>query len=80
MQTLTYNLNRWTTEELVDEAVRRTATDGPGLEVLEKVVLRARLAESDRRFDDGTQPALAPGRERAGVMGTMEMGLADRED
>ena len=60
MQTLTYNMSRWTTEELVDEVVRRTAADGPGLEILEKVVLCARLAESDRRFDDGTQPALAP--------------------
>jgi hypothetical protein len=60
MQTLTYNLSRWTTEELVDEVVRRTATDGPGLETLEKVVLRARLAESDRRFGDATQPELEP--------------------
>lgn len=80
MQTLTYNMSRWTTAELLDEVVRRTATDGPGLELLETVLVRARLAESDRKFGDGTQADFAPALERAGVRGTMEMGLADRED
>jgi len=50
MESLTYSMNRWSTEELLDEAVRRTATDGPGLQLLETVLIRARLAESDRRF------------------------------
>lgn len=77
MQTLSYSMSRWTTEELLDEVVRRTAADGPGLEMLEKVVLCARLAQTDRRLDDGTQATLAPGHERAGVAGTMEMGLAE---
>jgi hypothetical protein len=80
MQTLTYNMSRWTTEELVDEVVRRTATDRPALEILEKVVLRARLAESDRRFEDGTQPALTVSQERVGVGGTLEMELARGEE
>ena len=78
MQTLTYNnLSRWTTQELLEEVVMRTATDGPGLEVLEAMVIRARLAESDRRFGDATQPELEMSMELTRVVGTMEMGFAD---
>ena len=80
MQTLTYNLSRWTTEDLLDEIVRRTASDGPGLQILETVLIRARLAESDRRFGDGTQAELEPPPKPVGVRGTMEMGLADGAD
>ena len=78
MQTLTYNMSRWTTQDLLDEVMRRTATDAPALQLLETIVLRARLAESDRQFEDGGQPEFAPDRERVGVGGPMEMGLADR--
>jgi hypothetical protein len=60
MQTPTYSLSRWTTEELHDEVMRRTATDGPGLRLLETIVIRARLAEGDHRLAEGTQPELAP--------------------
>jgi hypothetical protein len=82
MQTLTQNMTRWTTQELLDEVMRRTASDAPALHLLETIVIRARLAESDRRFADlGTQAELRPDPEQAGVRGTMEMGLAnDRED
>lgn len=59
MQPRTYELTRWSTEELRDEVMRRTATDGPGLELLGTMVIRARLAESDQRAE-GTQPELAP--------------------
>jgi hypothetical protein len=60
MQTRTYSLSRWTTEELHDEVMRRTAADGPGLRLLETIVIRARLAEGDHRLADATQPELAP--------------------
>jgi hypothetical protein len=80
MQTMTQNLNRWTTEELLDEVVRRTATDAPGLELLQTIVIRARLAESDRRLGGGRQSELGPVRQAVGVRGTLEMGLADSED
>jgi hypothetical protein len=80
MQTLTYNLGRWTTEELLDEVVRRTAKDAPGLQLLERVVIRARLAESDRRFGDATQAEFAPTLERSGVGGTIEIALASSGD
>jgi hypothetical protein len=78
MQTLTPDMTRCTTQELLDEVLRRTASDGPALHILETLIIRARLAERDRRFMDfGTQPELAPANEQAGVRGTMEMGLAD---
>lgn len=80
MQTLSYNLSRWTTQDLLEEIVRRTATDGPGLEVLETMVIRARLAASDRRFGDATQPELERALELTNVVGTMEMGIADGEE
>jgi hypothetical protein len=82
MQTLTQNMTRWTTQELLDEVMRRTASDAPALHLLETIVIRARLAESDRRFTDlGTQAEFVPDPEQAGVRGTMEMGLAnERED
>ncbi len=78
METLTYNLSRWSTNELVGEVVRRTAADGPALRLVEGVIIRARLAESDRRFAESAMPAeLVPAAEGAGVRGTIEMGLAD---
>jgi len=81
MQTLTYTLSRWTTDELLDEVVRRTASDAPALHLLETIIIRARLAESDRRFADfGTQAQLAPALALAGLRGTMEMGLAGGEN
>ena len=80
MQTFTENMSRWTTEELLDEVIRRSASDGPALQLLETVVIRARLAEGDRRLCGGTsQPEAIAGLEFAGVGGTTEMGLADGE-
>jgi hypothetical protein len=81
MQTLTQNMTSWTTQELLDEVMRRTASDGPALHLLETVIIRARLAESDRRFADfGTQAELQSAPARAAVRGTMEMGLANGEN
>ena len=78
MQTLTQNMTRLTTQELLDEVMRRTASDAPALHLLETIVIRARLAESDRRFADlGTQAEFGPNPEQAGVRGTMEMGFAN---
>ncbi|HEV8575100.1 MAG TPA: hypothetical protein VGR43_10390 [Dehalococcoidia bacterium] len=81
MGLLPYTLNRWSTEELVGEVVKRTAADGPALRLVEGLIIRARLAESDRRFVDfGTQRGAGSDLERGGVRGTMEMGLADGGD
>jgi hypothetical protein len=80
MDMLTHNFSRWTTQELLGEVMRRTAADGPALEALQTVVIRARLAEGDRRAQFGTQVELAPASERAEVAGTMELGLAQVED
>jgi hypothetical protein len=75
LEMFTPNMSRWTTDELLVEVMRRTASDAPALYALQTVVLRARLAEGDRRSDFGTQSELVPARERAGVAGTMELGL-----
>jgi len=81
MQTLTQNMTRWTTQELLDEVMRRTESDGPALHGVETIIIRARLAESDRRFADfGTQAEFEPAPARAGVRGTMEMGPANGDD
>ena len=81
METLTYTLSRWTTDELVGEVVRRSAADGPALRSVESVIIRARLAESDRKFRECANPQEAsPAIERVGVRGTLEMGLADGGD
>jgi hypothetical protein len=80
METLTYGLSRWTTEELLDEVVKRTATDGPGLQLLETIVIRARLAESDHRLGRGKQQELTAAVGCWEVGGTTEMGLAGGQD
>ena len=78
MYTLTDNLNGWSTEQLMGEVVRRTAADGPALRLVDGVIMRARLAQSDRRFAESATPAEPePAMERAGVRGTIEMSLAD---
>ena len=77
MDLWTHNLSRCTTQELLGEVMRRTASDGPALEALQTVVIRARLAEGDSRSAFGTQSELVAELERAGVAGTMELGLED---
>jgi len=78
METLTYNMRKWSTDELIGEIVRRSATDGPALAAVEGVIIRARLAESEGRFAQSAFPAdLMSTIERAGVQGTIEMGVAD---
>ena len=81
METLTHRMSRWSTEELLGEVVRRTAADAPALRLAEGVILRARLAASDRGFAEIETPAEpGPAIDRAGVRGTMELGLADGHD
>jgi hypothetical protein len=80
MELFTPNLSRWTTEELVGEVIRRSAADGGALHALQTVVIRARLAEGDRRFGGGTQPELSASSVFAAVGGTTEMGLGDGEE
>ncbi len=63
MEMFTPNLSRCTTEQLLGEVMRRTASDAPALHALQAVVIRARLAEGDRRSDSGTQPELVPASE-----------------
>src|SRR5881397_4021710 len=78
METLTYSLNGWSTEQLVGEVVRRSAADGQALRSVEGAIIRARLAESDSRFAGSSAPAgTGPATETAGVRGTPEMGLAN---
>jgi hypothetical protein len=79
MELLKHSLNRWSTKELLDEVIRRSASDGPALQLLETVVIRARLTESDRCFGGGRQPVLAAEPELVGVGGTTEMGFAAGE-
>ena len=77
MQSMTANMNGWTTEELLDEVIRRSASDGPALQRLETIVIRARLAEGNRRLVGVTEaePIAVP--VFAGITGTTEMGLAN---
>ena len=75
MDPWTHNLSKWTTEQLLGEVMRRTASDGAALQALQTAVLRARLAEGDRQSETGTQSELVSAPELAGVAGTMELGL-----
>jgi hypothetical protein len=78
METLTYSMKRWTTDQLIGEVVRRTATDGSALRLVEGVIIRARLAVGDRlRAASESLPGLGPSEASAEVRGTTEMGLAD---
>ena len=78
METLTYNLSRWTTSDLLDEVVRRSATDGPALQLLEMVIIRARLADRDRKFGGSeTRSQRHSAIDGVGLRGTTEMGVAD---
>jgi hypothetical protein len=52
METLTHNLSGWTSEDLLDEVVRRSAADGAALRLVEATVIRARLAEIDRKREE----------------------------
>jgi len=80
MEPLTQSLNRWSTSELRDEVIRRSASDGPALHLLQTMVIRARLAEGDRRFGGGMQQELTAEVELVGVGGTTEMVFADSAD
>jgi len=64
MDLWTHDLSKCTTQELLGEVMRRTASDGP-----------ARLAEGDRRSAFEIQSELVSSPEWAGVAGTMELGL-----
>ncbi len=77
MQTLTYSLSEWSTEELIGEVVSRAAGDAMALRSIEAVIIRARLAESDGRSAQSEFPATLLSPVEAAVRGTIEMGLAD---
>jgi len=78
METLTYSMKRWTTDQLIGEVVRRTATDGSALRLVEGVIIRARLAVGDRlRAASESLPGFGPSEASAEVRGTTEMTLAD---
>jgi hypothetical protein len=79
MQALTYSMNRWTSEQLIGEVVRRAANDGQALRLVEGVIIRARLAAGDRLRVDPTSP-LAAITQADVVQGTIEMSVADEGD
>jgi hypothetical protein len=80
MESSTHTLNRWSTNELMEEVIRRSASEGPALHDLEAVVIRARLAESDRRFEARTQLRIGGPLQFRGVGGTTEIAFAADED
>lgn len=49
MQTLENDLGTWTSDELVTEVLRRGQADRPALQLLHTAVIRALLAEGDRK-------------------------------
>jgi len=53
MNNVTTDLKRWTSDELLDEVVERSAADRPALRRLETMVLKARLAEIDDKSAAG---------------------------
>ena len=78
METLTYSMKRWTTDDLIGEVLRRTASDGPALRSVEGVIIRARLAVGDRLLAASESlSGLRPSEASAEIRGTTEMGLAD---
>lgn len=76
MNTLTYSMKRWTTDDIISELVRRIATDGPALRFVDKLILRARLADGDRLAAESASLS-GPPAASAGVGGTTEMTFAD---
>ncbi len=78
METLPYTMSRWTTDDLIGEVVRRTATDGLALRSVEGAIIRARLATSDRRLVESQAPLELESKSDPGVVrGTIEMRLAE---
>jgi hypothetical protein len=75
MGDLAHSFNGWTTDQLLEEAMRRAAADGPALRRLGRTVLRARLAEADDR-SRGIAPAAGRAL-TAGIVRTVELSLAD---
>lgn len=49
MQTLENDLGVWTSDELFTEVLRRGHADRPALQLLQAAVIRALLAEGDRK-------------------------------
>ena len=48
MRSLANNLDAWTTDQLLDEALARSAADIPALRLIQDVILRALLTAHDR--------------------------------
>lgn len=53
MEALANDLSGWTTEDLVSEVLKRSAEDRPALRLLQGNILRALLADSDRKVAGG---------------------------
>jgi len=49
MQTMTTGLDRWTSDELLTEVIKRSAASRPALRLLETKILNARLAAIDEK-------------------------------
>src|SRR5438876_8752339 len=78
METLSYSMNRFTTEQLIGEVVRRAAADGPALRSFETVIIQARLAAGDRlQAAPDCGPEAVPAMARTPVFGTLAVGLAE---
>lgn len=55
MGTLVNDLDRWTSDELIAEVLKRGAVDRPALQHLQTAVIRALLAEGDRKATTSPQ-------------------------
>lgn len=53
MGNLANDLDGWGTDELLVEVLRRSAADRPALQLLQVTMIRALLAEGDRRSSAG---------------------------
>ena len=54
MESLAKDLGGWTTDELLAEVFERSAGDRPALHLLQATIIRALLAESDRKVVAGS--------------------------
>ncbi len=53
MEALANGLTGWTTDDLVSEVLKRSAEDRPALQLLQGSIIRALLAEGDRKVAGG---------------------------
>lgn len=56
MKALMDNLDAWTTDELLEEVLRRSAGDRPTLDLIQATIMRALLNDCDQKADADTSP------------------------